>query len=225
MNWVDEVRVALTSVADPKRAAPMAAYMKGIAPFLGVPAPVRRSAVRELGQPPADELPAIARELWRQSEREFAYVAVDWLERATRKGPPTLLPLIEELARTRSWWDTVDSLSACVANLVAAHPKLAEEMDRWVADPDIWVARVAILHQLGRGSKTDESRLFRLCLARAHEREFFIRKAIGWALRDYAWRNPDAVDAFVSDHRRELSALTIREATKNLEKARAAPLR
>ena len=80
-------------------------------------------------------------------------------------------------------------------------------------------------HQLGRGPATDEARLYRMCLARADEREFFIRKAIGWALRDYAWRYPDAVDAFVSEHRAELSALTIREATKNLEKARAAPLR
>ena len=225
MNWVSRVRAALTTVGDPARAVPMAAYMKGIAPFLGVPAPVRRAAVRPLGQPPLDELSAIVRELWRQPEREFAYVAVDWLERATRKGPATLLPLVLELVRSRSWWDTVDGLSACVANLVAAHPDLAGEMDRWVVDPDFWVARVAILHQLGRGPETDEARLWRVCLTRAHESEFFIRKAIGWALRDYAWRNPDAVERFVSEHRTELSALTIREATKNLEKARAAPLR
>ncbi len=222
MNWVGQVRAALTTVADPERAAAMAAYTKGIAPFLGVPAPVRRAAVRPLGQPPVEALPGIVRELWRQPEREFAYVAVDWLERATRKGPVTLLPLLLELVRSRSWWDTVDGLSACVANLVAAHPDLAGEMDRWVVDPDIWVARVAILHQLGRGTATDEARLWRMCVARAPDREFFIRKAIAWALRDYAWRNPDAVDRFVSDHRAELSALTIREATKNLEKARAA---
>ncbi len=225
MNWVDEVRAALSAVADPARALPMAAYMKGIAPFLGVPAPARRAAIRGLGQPPIDELPGVVMELWRQPEREFAYVAVDWLERASRKGPATLLPLIEVLVRNRSWWDTVDSLSACAANLIVAHPELAGEMDRWVADPDIWIARVAILHQLGRGAKTDEGRLFRLCLARADEREFFIRKAIGWALRDYAWRNPDAVDTFVSAHRDDLSALTIREATKNLTNARAAPRR
>ncbi len=225
MNRVRRVRSALSAVADPTRSAAMAAYMKGIAPFLGVSAPVRRAAVRDLGQPPIDELPEIARELWREPEREFAYVAVDWLERASRKGPATLLPLIEELVRSRSWWDTVDGLAACAANLVAAHPDLAGEMDRWVVDPDFWVARVAILHQLGRRTETDEARLFRMCLARADERQFFIRKAIGWALRDYAWRNPDAVDRFVSAHRAELSALTIREATKNLEKARAGLLR
>ena len=225
MNWVGRVRSALLGVADPVRAAPMAAYMKGIAPFLGVPAPARRAAIRELGRPPVDDLPNIARELWRQPEREFAYVAVDWLERASRKGPATLLPLTLELVRSRSWWDTVDGLAACAANLVVAHPDLAGEMDRWVVDSDRWVARVAILHQLGRGPDTDEARLFRMCLARADEREFFIRKAIGWALRDYAWHNPDAVDRFVTEHRAELSALSIREATKNLEKARAAPRR
>lgn len=225
MNWVGRVRAALTAVGDPARAAAMAAYMKGIAPFLGVPAPVRRAAIRGLGLPSVDELPGVARELWRQPEREFAYVAVDWTERATRKGPPGLLPLVEELVRSRSWWDTVDGLAACANNIVAAHPDLVGEMDLWVADADFWVARVAILHQLGRGANTDEARLFRMCLARADEREFFIRKAIGWALRDYAWRNPDAVDTFVSKYRAELSALTIREATKNLDKARSAARR
>lgn len=221
MKWVDEVRAALLAVADEKRAAPMAAYMKGVAPFLGISAPVRRGAVRALGRPPIDELPAVVRDLWAQPEREYAYVACDWLERATRKGPVSLLTVIEALVRSRSWWDTVDSLSASVANLVATHPELVAEMDRWINDADFWVARVAILHQLGRGAATDADRLFRLCLVRAHEKEFFIRKAIGWALRDFAWHDPDAVDRFVSAHRAELSALTIREATKNLAKARA----
>ena len=221
MNWVGDVRVALSAVADSTRAAPMSAYMKEVAPFLGVSAPARRAAVRGLGRPPIDELPQVARMLWVLPEREYAYVACDWLERATRKGPASLLPLIEELVRSRSWWDTVDSLSASVANLVATHPELVAEMDRWINDANFWVARVAILHQLGRGTATDAERLFRLCLVRAHEKEFFIRKAIGWALRDYAWRAPDAVDQFVTEHRDELSALTIREATKNLTKARA----
>ncbi len=221
MNRVDEVRTALLAVADTSKSTPMSAYMKHVAPFLGVSAPERRAAVRPLGQPPLEELPVLARALWSLPEREYAYVACDWLERATRKGPASLLPLILELVRSRSWWDTVDSLSASVGNLVAGHPELAAEMDSWITDADFWVARVSILHQLGRGSATDADRLFRLCLVRAHETEFFIRKAIGWALRDFAWRDPDAVDRFVSAHREELSALTIREATKNLAKARA----
>lgn len=194
--------------------------MKGVAPFLGVPAPVRRTAIRPLGQPSSEELPELARSLWALPEREYAYVACDWLERATRKGPASLLTVVEELVRSRSWWDTVDGLAGSVANLVANHRELAPDMDRWIEDPDFWVARVAILHQLGRAERTDADRLFRLCLVRAHEPEFLIRKAIGWALRDYAWHEPDAVDALVATHRAQLSALTVREATKNLAKAR-----
>lgn len=219
MTWVANVRAALSAVADPARAVDMRAYMKGVAPFFGVSAPVRRAAVRPLGKPTVDELPSVARALWAEPEREFAYVAVDWLEHATRKGPVSLIAVIEELVRSRQWWDTVDGLAASVGNLVPRYPELVATMEQWVHDEDFWIARVAILHQLGRGEQTDTERLFRFCLARAHEKEFFVAKAIGWALRDFAWHRPDLVAAFVREHREELRPLTIREATKNLAKA------
>lgn len=220
-RWVHDVRAALEAVADPARAPAMQAYMKDIAPFLGVAAPARRSAVRPLGRPSIDDLPAVCRALWAAPERELAYVACDWLEHATKRGPASLLGVCEELIRSRSWWDTVDPLSSAVGNLVAAHDELVPVMDAWVDDGDMWIARVAILHQLGRGPATDEERLFRLCRSRADDPRFFIRKAIGWALRDYAWRNPDAVRAFVEANAATFSALTIREATRNLDKASA----
>ena len=89
-------------------------------------------------------------------------------------------------------------------------------MDEWIDDEDMWVARVAILHQLRFGERTDEGRLFDYSLRRAADSEFFIRKAIGWALRQYARTNPDAVRAFVDEHGARFAGLTLREATKHL---------
>ncbi len=222
MNWVDDVRTALTAAADPARVRPMQAYMKDIAPFLGIAAPQRRAAVRALGVPSLDEVADVARSLWALPEREYAYVAVDWLDHASRKGgPASLLEVIHDLALQTSWWDTVDGLSGVVANLVANHPSLVADMERWIVDDNMWIARMALLHQLGAKGSTDTERLFRFCLAQASSREFFLRKAIGWALRDYAWHDPAAVSAFVDEHRRTLSALSIREATKNVDKAAA----
>ena len=222
MNWVDDVRAALAAVADPARVRPMQAYMKDIAPFLGVATPQRRAAVRSLGFPSNDEVASVACELWQLPEREYAYVAVDWLDHAALKGGSTsLLDTVDELARTKSWWDTVDGLAGVTANLVAKHPVLVPDMERWITDDNMWIARIALLHQLGLKGATDTERLFRFCLAQAPSREFFLRKAIGWALRDYAWHDPAAISAFVDEHRRTLSALSIREATKNVEKATA----
>ncbi len=100
--------------------------------------------------------------------------------------------------------------------MVAAHSELAVEMDRWIRDDDIWIARTAILHQLGYRERTDAERLFAYALRRAGDSEFFIRKALGWALRQYAGIEPESVRQFVSDNQDVLSGLTIREATKHL---------
>ena len=103
-----------------------------------------------------------------------------------------------------------------MGTLVKTHSELAATMDRWIDDPNIWVARTAILHQLRYKHDLDEARLFRYCERRASDTEFFIRKALGWALRDYARVAPDAVRQFVESHEDELSGLTKREAMKHL---------
>jgi 3-methyladenine DNA glycosylase AlkD len=100
--------------------------------------------------------------------------------------------------------------------MVASHPGLADEMDRWVVDDDLWVARTAILHQLGYGASTDADRLFRYCRTQAGHPDFFIRKAIGWALRQHARTDPEAVRRFVDEQRGVLSPLSVREASKHL---------
>ncbi|MBK3639711.1 MULTISPECIES: DNA alkylation repair protein [unclassified Streptomyces] len=221
----DTVLERLTAVyadaADPARAAPMRAYMKDVAPFLGLTTPVRRALSREVvdGLPRPDETDctAIALRCWRLPEREYQYFAVDYLRRHARVCSSAFLPVARHLVGTRSWWDTVDLLAAHVVGaLVAADPALTADMDAWIADDDLWIARTALLHQLRYKERTDARRLFAYCLRQSGHPDFFIRKAIGWALREYARTDPEAVRDFVARERGRFAPLTVREALKNI---------
>ncbi|MFI6873273.1 DNA alkylation repair protein [Streptomyces sp. NPDC050400] len=209
------------AAADSERGAQMRAYMKDVAPFLGLTSPVRRELSRTVldGTPRPDEtdLTAVALRCWALPEREYAYFAVDYLRRHVRRLSSGFLPVARRLVTTVPWWDTVDLLAAhVVGGLVAADPKLLAAMDAWIDDPDLWVARTALLHQLRYKDATDAERLFAYCLRQAGHPDFFIRKAIGWALREYAKTDPDAVRSFVAAHRDVLAPLSVREALKNV---------
>lgn len=215
-----ELRARLAAVADPDRARRMERYMKGRATYLGIAMPeVHRIArpfvtARRCSDGPA--LIADADEWWRQPEREFHYVAIDLLRKWVDRLGPDELPGVERFIRTRSWWDTVDMLAIRVVGpMVTNHAALTATMDRWI-DDDVWIARTAILHQLGYGDLTDADRLFGYVDRRCGDTEFFIRKACGWALREYAKTDPDAVRDFVASRGDRLSGLTRREATKHL---------
>ncbi|MBB2941481.1 3-methyladenine DNA glycosylase AlkD [Actinoplanes lutulentus] len=208
-----------TAARDPVRAVGMAAYMRDQFPFLGLPSPIRRARARAaltgLGAPTSDDLRAVALACWDRDEREFQQFACDYL--AAHVAEPSLLDTAASLITTKSWWDTVDPLAThFVAGLVRRHPVLVAEMDEWSRAPDLWLVRTAILHQLHYGASTDTARLFGYCTAQAGHPDFFVRKAIGWALRHYARTDPGAVRAFVSANSDRLSPLSIREATKHL---------
>ncbi|WP_329015441.1 DNA alkylation repair protein [Streptomyces sp. NBC_00690] len=221
----DEVLERITTIypaaAQPQRAAEASAYMKGVVPFLGIRTPARRALSRQVleGLAPPDErdCTAIAIRCWRLPEREYHYFAVDYLRRYVGRCSSGFLPTVRWLLTTVPWWDTVDALAAhTVGPLVAADPALKTTMDGWIEDDDLWVARTALLHQLRYKQATDSERLFRYCLRRADHPDFFIRKAIGWSLREYAKTDPEAVRAFVGSAGDRLSPLSVREALKNL---------
>ena len=216
------LRRRLAGVAEVERAGPMAAYMRDRFPFLGVTSKERKVAIRPtLAAAKAatpDELMAFAAACWNEPEREFAYVACDVLRRHAQRLEPAQLDDVLLLITSRSWWDTVDALAArTVGPMVGAHPHLVEVMDEWIDDDSLWLARTAILHQLFFRERTDVRRLFAYAEARSADTEFFIRKAIGWSLRQYARVDPGAVRQFVSLHEGELSGLTRREALKHLD--------
>jgi 3-methyladenine DNA glycosylase AlkD len=215
-QYVAEVVNVLEPLADVDRAKAMRAYMKDHFPFLGIASPVRRKAVKAIEKPETDDVLLIAAKLWELPEREYQYVAVDLLSTSVAKLPPKpALKLIEQLARSKSWWDSVDGLASVSSDLLRQHPDELMTVEAWNEHSDMWVNRLAILHQNGWGHDTDPDRLFRICLHHVASREFFVRKAIGWALRDYAWKNPLAVQEFVATHRGVLSSLSAREALKN----------
>ncbi len=226
---VDRLRSAFETEADAEWAVGAAAYMRSQFPFLGVRTPARRrlAKVALAGLPTLSQshltesrLAATARALWQQPEREFQYAGCDLLAKHITVTGPGFIEVVHELVVTKAWWDTVDTLAAHAAGpLVRRHPQLTAAMDDWIRSDDIWVARTALLHQLTFGVDTDGDRLFEHCRLRAGDSEFFIRKAIGWALRTYAAHEPDRVAEFLLDTP-SLSPLSIREATKGVERAR-----
>ena len=218
------VVAALAPVADPALRGPMRAYMKDQFDYLGIQTPARRAAVAGLirGQKDA-EAPGLlrcARVLWAMPEREYQYVAVDLLARHVEKLAPAHLPALLALVQKKSWWDTVDALAGVIGQVMkraCTNDRAAQgAMDQALASPNLWVRRIAIIHQLGWRNQTDSERLFAYAASCAHEKDFFIRKAIGWALRDYARHAPAEVRRFLRANRSQLSPLTIREAGKHL---------
>jgi 3-methyladenine DNA glycosylase AlkD len=210
---------------DPEAAGPMVAYMRNQFPYLGIRASeqgrIFRSVTAGLPSPAGDaDLAAVALACWERPEREYQYFGASYLRKHVGRASPAFVPMLEWLIVTKSWWDTVDTLAVHVAGpLVLRSPEVRTATDRWLESDDIWLARTAILHQERCGARTDPDVLFAYCLRRAGDREFFIRKAIGWALRSYAKFAPDAVAGFLATHGDGLSGLSRREARRGIERA------
>lgn len=215
-------RAALHEAADPEKAEQMAAYMKGQFVFLGVNAGDRRGVskeiVRRAKSADPNELLSLVTDLWNEDEREFHYVGMDSIRAGAKHLRSTDLQTVRTLITKTPWWDTVDSLAVhTIGTMVSNNPELVVDMDDWIESDDIWIARTAILHQLMFKERTDTNRLFTYCEMRMEHTDFFIRKAIGWALRQYARTDPDAVRAFVARHDSALSGLSKREALKHID--------
>jgi len=222
----DFVAGRLAELADPARAPQMAAYMRTSHPFHGVAKPhVNRLAREALKLFPCANLKTYRQNvlaLWSLPHREERYAAIIY---ATQTDFITMqsLPLYEQMIRQGAWWDLVDE-PACylIGGILACDRRRMETvLDRWVLDPDLWIRRTTLLAQLRHKESTNQEQLFRYCLQLAGEREFFIRKAIGWALREYSKTAPEAVAKFLKEHRAMLSGLSFREGSKHLERQRA----
>jgi 3-methyladenine DNA glycosylase AlkD len=221
--YLERLTQELDARADPEKAAPMAAYMRNQFPFLGVQGQGRRDAMAlaraDLPKSTEADLTDVVRALWRRDAREYQLVGSDEVWRAAPRCTPGFLAVVGELITTKSWWDTVDRLAVRGAGvLVGNHPELRREMDRWLGEEDLWLRRSALLHQLLWRDRTDAEWLFAACERRAGETDFFMRKAIGWVLREYSKTDPEAVRDFVSSHAGQLSPLSRREALARIDK-------
>ena len=215
---VEELLENLKAVAKPDDAVAMKAYMKNKFEFLGVKTPVRRKLAKAFFKQQTDSVIdwVFINESWDNPYRELQYAALDYLEIRKKLLTPSDLPRLKKLAQTKSWWDTIDFLDRLVGSIIARFPETKGIILVWSRDEDIWLRRLATDHQLLRKEETDTELLEKILVNNLGQTEFFINKAIGWALRDYSKTNPDWVRDFIERHQAEMAVLSIREGSKYL---------
>ena len=218
--YVASLKTLFEQNADPVQAAPMKKYMRDQFEYLGIKTPknvaLQKEFFAEHGFPELSELENVLRDLWPLSQREFQYVAVGLLGRFDKQIPAKFIKTIEYMILTKSWWDTVDTIAG---GTVGVHfrrfPDVrANYLAKWRASDNFWLRRTTILFQLNYKKETDFDLLCEIICENLNSKEFFINKAIGWSLRQYARVNPKAVTKFVKST--ALHPLSTREAMKHL---------
>jgi 3-methyladenine DNA glycosylase AlkD len=221
------VRRELQRMADPRKAPAMRAYMKSSMPYLGVSAPaLRRSYLllfHEIELSTPESWRAMVAELWRGAKyREERYVAIALTgdKRAAAFQTPSAMPLYEEMIVAGAWWDYVDEIAANrVGPILRGYPApMGKKMLAWSKSQNVWKRRTSILCQLRFKQDTDLDLLYACIEPSLDSKEFFLRKAIGWALRQYAWTDPREIQRYVREQKGRLSGLSQREALKNIRK-------
>ena len=221
--WVESVRIAFQQAENPHNAAAMSAYMKNHFPFHGISSQHRAELLKDLlstnNLPKHADLKAICEQLWQLPEREYAYAALSLLAKCNKLLQPSDYPWLIELITQRSWWDSVDTLAGNVlSGMVNRYPTtLWPIFEPLIASNNFWLNRTAIIVQLKSRNNTDVAFLSTAILPHMQNKEFFLRKAIGWSLRQYARHNPQWVIDFVQQHQEQLSGLSKREALKRLQ--------
>lgn len=215
---VENIFQELKEVANSDDAVHMKAYMKNQFEFLGVKTPIRRKIskiVFKKNHNSTIDWDFINR-AWENPYREMQYAVLDYLQLKQTSLASNDLTKVKELAQTKPWWDTIDFLSRLVGYICLHYPETKKLVLDWSTDEDIWLRRLAIEHQLLQKEQTDVLLLEQILLNNLDQTEFFINKAIGWALRDYSKTNPDWVRDFIQMHKEGLTSLSIREGSKYL---------
>ncbi|RKS94031.1 DNA-7-methylguanine glycosylase [Flavobacterium limicola] len=221
MNFILALENVFEANQNPENAFAMTKYMKNNFPFFGIKTEERRRIFKEIWKENKQEVTANARaialELYRKQEREFQYCAIEILIKELKGNyKKEDIQLIEKLITNNSWWDSVDTISKYILGEYLREFPLETEnvIIRFSNSTNMWLNRSAILFQLGYKQKTSADLLFSECLKHSHSKEFFIQKAIGWALREYAKSNPEDVQEFVKTN--TLKPLSKKEALKNM---------
>jgi len=217
-SYLIPVKKAFRQHTDPVKAAGAKAYMRNQFDFFGIQTPIRRQISKEIfqaGLPEIDALPIIIRDAWAQSEREFQYFAIELAGAMKNQWLPDMVPLIEKMITQKSWWDSVDHIATWILGpYFQKYPNQIKDVTyKWNQSDNFWLQRSSIMFQKSYRSKTDTKLLTDYILHCAGSKEFFIQKAIGWALREYAKTNADWVKKFVNTN--ELPVLSRREALKH----------
>lgn len=213
------VRDAFRTHGNPEIAQGQMAYMRHQFEYFGLKMPAWTAITKvihaEQGIPEGEDLKALVRLCFTDEHREMHYFGLETLQKTMKKQPAESIDFLEELILTRSWWDTVDWINKLVGIHFRRYPDLIRPVtERWMASGNIWLQRVCMIFQLTYKDKTDADLMFEYIVRVAGSKEFFLQKGAGWALRQYAKFNPQAVADFVAQNR--LAPLTRREALKNI---------
>jgi 3-methyladenine DNA glycosylase AlkD len=221
-KYFSELKSVFEKNADPATAAGAKAYMRNKSEFYGLSSPLRRQLVKEFivksGYPPYEAMEEMLHYAWEQPQREWQYVAMEIVEKYVKKSDPGLVDLTEWMITHKSWWESVDYIAPNIAG--ALFQKFPEArmryIEKWMNSENLWLQRSCLLHQLHYKKNTDQELLFNLCERLADHPDFFIRKAIGWSLRQFSKTSPEAVINYVNTQK--LSNLSQKEALKVINK-------
>ena len=221
-EYIGILKTYLEAERNEEFAKQMGAYLKNKFQLYGIKKPKLVEILKDFtavyGYPTVEEIPEFMKMIWAEPYRELHQIGLVVFDKYTKKYPEETIDLLEYLITHQSWWDTVDALAVRgVGNLMKRFPHLIPEMnEKFINSDNFWLNRTAILFQLKYKSKTDTDLLVTNILKHSHQKEFFIRKAIGWVLREYSKTDGNFVRNFVANH--ELSSLSKREALKWLDK-------
>jgi 3-methyladenine DNA glycosylase AlkD len=220
LDWVHKARACMEANENSANAAAMKSYLKDNFLFYGIPKPQRALLTKDLfakhGVPNENQFRGVVQLLWDETYRELHYLALEVLIKNKKHFIESDIHLFEEMMRTHSWWDSIDFISPTLVGIwLKKFPKKKSNLlYRWNQDGNFWIRRASLLAQLKEKGETDHKLLFRLIIPLTNEKEFFIRKAIGWSLRELAKYKPNEVLSFVEHC--DLSPLSRREALKHL---------
>ena len=202
-----------------EQAQKMSKYMLNKFEYIGIKTPERRKIFKNFFKEYKNEEKIdweFVNKCWENKYREFQYVGADYLKNVKDKLTIDDIPKLKQLVLEKSWWDTIDNLDMTIGALALKDSNVNKILLEWSLDENIWLRRIAIDHQLLRKEKTNAELLEKILKNNLGQAEFFINKAIGWALRDYSKTNPERVKNFIEENKEKMSKLSIKEASKYL---------
>lgn len=217
MDKYSEIKKIFEQKEDKENAISMSKYMRNLFKFYGLPTPKRRAIYKDfikeekrLKQVDWDFLD----KCYEDEHREFQYLVCDYLITMNKFLKYEDVPKIKKYIKIKQWWDTIDFFDKVIGEIGTRDNRVNELMLKWSVDNDFWLRRIAIDHQLCRKENTDTELLEKILVNNFGSNEFFINKAIGWALRDYSKTDPEWVKDFINKYEDRMAGLSVKEATK-----------
>lgn len=217
MDKYNKMRILFEQYSNSERAREMSKYMRNMFKFYGIPTPIRKSLYKDFLKEEKQSKQVdwnFLNQCFQDEHREFQYLVYDYLIKLNKFLSYEDISKIENYIRNKQWWDTIDFFDQVIGTIGLNDPRVDSLMLAWSKNPNFWVRRLAIDYQLGRKEKTNTKLLEQILVNNLNSEEFFINKAIGWALRDYSKTNPEWVRKFIQSHKENMAKLSIKEASK-----------